>query len=61
VQALEQWLVPLLELGTFWTLDLSDDELAQPIEAFVPLYRRAKAAAKPVRWRRSSGALTSGR
>jgi len=44
VKALEQWLAPLLELGTFQTLDLSGDELAQPIEAFVPLYRRAKSA-----------------
>jgi adenosine deaminase len=42
--ALEQWLAPLLELGTFQTLDLSGDELAQPIETFVPLYRQAKAA-----------------
>src|SRR5215469_11696559 len=44
IPALEQWLAPLLELGTFQTLDLSGDELAQPIEAFVPLYRRAKSA-----------------
>jgi adenosine deaminase len=42
--ALEQWLAPFLELGTFRTLDLSGDELAQPIETFVPLYRRAQAA-----------------
>jgi adenosine deaminase len=28
----------------FRTLDLSGDELAQPIEVFAPLYRRAKAA-----------------
>jgi len=37
-------LAPFLELGVFWTPDLSGDELAQPIEVFVPLYRRAKAA-----------------
>jgi adenosine deaminase len=44
VPALERWLAPFLELGVFRTLDLSGDELAQPIELFVPLYRRAKAA-----------------
>ncbi len=41
---LERWIAPFLELGRFQTLDLSGDELAQPIEAFVPLYRRARAA-----------------
>src|SRR5690348_12946944 len=44
VPALERWLEPFLELGGFRTLDLSGDELVQPIEVFVPLYRRAKAA-----------------
>jgi Adenosine deaminase len=44
VPALERWLEPFLDLGTFRTLDLSGDEFAQPIEVFVPLYRRAKAA-----------------
>jgi adenosine deaminase len=44
VPALERWLEPFLELGTFRTLDLSGDEFAQPIEVFMPLYRRAKAA-----------------
>jgi len=44
VPALERWLGPFLELGGFRTLDLSGDEFAQPIEVFVPLYRRAKAA-----------------
>jgi adenosine deaminase len=44
VPALERWLAPFLELGVFRTLDLSGDELAQPIEVFAPLYRRAKAA-----------------
>ena len=44
VPALERWLEPFLELGTFRTLDLSGDEFAQPIEVFVPLYRRAQAA-----------------
>ena len=44
VPAIEYWMAPLLELGVFRTLDLSGDEFAQPIEAFVPVYRRAKAA-----------------
>jgi adenosine deaminase len=44
VPALERWLEPFLELCTFRTLDLSGDEFAQPIEVFVPLYRRAQAA-----------------
>jgi adenosine deaminase len=44
VADLQRWMTPLLELSVFRTLDLSGDELAQPVEAFVPLYRRAKAA-----------------
>jgi adenosine deaminase len=44
VPAIEYWMAPLLQLGVFRTLDLSGDEFAQPIEAFVPIYRRAKAA-----------------
>ena len=44
VEDIERWAAPLLELGTFGTLDLSGDEGAQPIEAFAPVYRRAKAA-----------------
>ncbi len=43
-RALDYWMSPLLELGVFETLDLSGDELVQPIEVFAPLYRRAKAA-----------------
>jgi adenosine deaminase len=43
-RALDLWLSPFLELGFHQTLDLSGDELAQPIEAFAPLYRKAKAA-----------------
>jgi adenosine deaminase len=42
--ALERWLAAFLELGVYQTLDLSGDEFAQPITAFAPLYRRAKAA-----------------
>lgn len=44
IAALESWLAPFLELGVYRNLDLSGDEFAQPIEAFVPLYRMAKAA-----------------
>ena len=44
VRALEFWMAPMLELGLFQTVDLSGDELAQPIEVFAPLYRRAKSA-----------------
>lgn len=34
---------PWLDLGLHRVLDLSGDELAQPIETFKPLYRAAKA------------------
>jgi adenosine deaminase len=44
IRALDLWLPPFLELGFYQTLDLSGDELAQPIELFVPLYQKAKAA-----------------
>lgn len=44
IRALEMWLAPFLEVGFHKTFDLSGDELAQPIERFVPLYRMAKAA-----------------
>jgi adenosine deaminase len=44
IPALERWIEPFLELGLFKTLDLYGDEFAQPIEAFVPIYRRARAA-----------------
>ncbi len=43
-RALDLWLSPFLELGFYQTFDLSGDELIQPIETFVPLYRKAKAA-----------------
>jgi adenosine deaminase len=42
--SLERWLTPFLELGFYQTLDLSGDELAQPIEAFRPIFRQAKQA-----------------
>jgi hypothetical protein len=41
--ALQEWMAPWLELGFHTVLDLSGDELAQPIEVFKPLYRAAKA------------------
>ena len=37
-------LAPFLELGFWRTLDMSGDELAQPIDSFKPLYRMAKDA-----------------
>jgi len=44
VARLTSWLAQFLELGFYRTLDLSGDELAQPIEVFKPLYRMAKNA-----------------
>jgi adenosine deaminase len=44
ITALSRWLAPFLELNAYRTFDLSGDELAQPIENFVPLYRMAKDA-----------------
>lgn len=40
----EQWMAPALELGVFKTFDVYGDELARPVEALIPAYRRAKAA-----------------
>jgi len=40
---LRHWLTPFLEAGGWRALDLSGDELAQPIETFQPLYRECKA------------------
>jgi adenosine deaminase len=42
ISALTRWLAQFLQLDTYQTLDLSGDELAQPIENFRPLYRVAK-------------------
>src|SRR6185312_3381883 len=39
---LQTWMAPWLEFGFHTVLDLSGDELAQPIEVFKPLYRAAK-------------------
>jgi len=44
IPAIDLWLSPFLELGFYQSIDLSSDELAQPIERFVPIYRKAKAA-----------------
>lgn len=43
VAALERWLHHFLEAGRYKSLDLSGDELSQPIEHFAPLYALAKA------------------
>jgi adenosine deaminase len=44
IGAIERWMEPFLGLGVYRTIDLSGDEFAQPIERFIPVYRRAKAA-----------------
>ncbi|MEJ1968768.1 MAG: hypothetical protein WDN03_09100 [Rhizomicrobium sp.] len=44
VAAIDRWLSPFLELKFYDSVDLSGDELAQPIGRFVPLYAKAKAA-----------------
>jgi adenosine deaminase len=43
IRALDAWLGPFLEVDGYRSIDLSGDEHAQPIEAFAPLYRNAKA------------------
>jgi adenosine deaminase len=42
VSNLQEWMAPWLDLGFHTVLDLSGDELVQPIEVFKPLYRAAK-------------------
>jgi len=42
VELIQEWITPWLELGFHKVLDLSGDELVQPIEVFKPLYRAAK-------------------
>jgi hypothetical protein len=44
VPDLLDWIEPFLALDFYRTIDLSGDELAQPIEAFVPVYQRAQKA-----------------
>jgi adenosine deaminase len=43
VELIQEWMAPWLELGFHRVLDLSGDELSQPIEVFQPLYRAAKS------------------
>lgn len=43
VELIQEWMAPWLELGFHSVLDLSGDELSQPIEVFQPLYRAAKS------------------
>jgi hypothetical protein len=44
IRSLLDWIEPFLALDFYQTLDLYSDERAQPIQAFVPVYRRAQAA-----------------
>lgn len=44
IDLLQAWLEPFLSCALYDSLDLSGDEFAQPIERFVPLYRKAKSA-----------------
>lgn len=49
IPSLQAWLEPFLAVDLYHSLDLSGDELAQPIEAFIPLYRQAKSAGLKLR------------
>lgn len=42
ISLLEKWLEPFWGRKEFYSIDLSGDESAQPIENFVPVYRKAK-------------------
>jgi adenosine deaminase len=42
INLLEEWIAPFLEKNSFYSLDLSGDETAQPIKNFKPIYRKAK-------------------
>lgn len=42
IEALEEWLRPFWGHPAFYSIDLYGDELAQPIDHFIPLYRRAE-------------------
>ncbi len=42
INLLEEWIAPFWEKDCFYALDLSGDEMAQPIENFKPIYRRAR-------------------
>jgi len=43
IRMLEKWLDPFFEKNCFYSIDLSGDEMAQPIKNFKPIYRKAKA------------------
>jgi hypothetical protein len=40
---LQDWIAPFWEVDGWSSLDLSGDEMAQPIETFAPIYKTAKA------------------
>lgn len=42
IKDLETWIEPFLEYDEFYSIDLYGDELAQPIENFKGIYRKAK-------------------
>ncbi len=42
ISLLEKWLEPFWGRREFYSIDLSGDESAQPIENFVPIYRKAR-------------------
>ncbi len=43
INSLEAWLKPFWGRKEFYSIDLSGDEFAQPIEAFIPIYRKAES------------------
>jgi len=49
IDALQKWAEPFFAHGGFDCVDLYGEEGAQPIEAFVPLYRQAKALGMQLR------------
>jgi len=42
IERLREWLEPFWEREEFYSIDLYGDELAQPIDKFVPIYKKAK-------------------
>jgi len=49
VEALQKWAEPFFAHGGFDCVDLYGDEALQPIEAFMPLYRQARALGMKLR------------
>ncbi len=43
INDLEEWLEPFWNEEIFHSIDLYGDELAQPIETFIPIYKKAKS------------------